>query len=277
MNPKPAFFLRFVLDKKLESDETTALIKRTWSYSAHTSVEYVERDQDCVPPQGDEICLKVKLYKPYWDAADDASNANWDACIVPGLRNMLAKIATTIRNTNKVRDETATEHKVYSKLTVEFSTGVKFVARLDEGASVAFELMELIESAREMISEGQFGEGRVVAVEFPSEESYVEQYMVALAAAEAEAEAKAAEEAATREAEAQAAAEAAAQAAEEAAAQAAEEPASEPAPDAAEAEGASAEPEEPVEPEPLRVEFAIDYGTWGACYEDGSRAEFTVQ
>ncbi|MCR5582270.1 MAG: hypothetical protein K6F70_01445 [Eggerthellaceae bacterium] len=129
---KPTMILQFTLDGRVQDDDTTAEMKRTFSYIAPVQVLYAERADDssgqpatadapaCEPSYENELTCCVIAHVPYWDSADASANEYWNQVMKPWLSHRFAKIVQTLEAQNRVRAERGEPELTYSHVTIDF-------------------------------------------------------------------------------------------------------------------------------------------------------------
>ena len=254
---RPSLILKMDLDERVFSDETTAEIKRSYSYVAPSVV--------ATHPAGEgypEHILRfmVKLHRPYWDIHDEGAQELWQGVMPKWLHNMFFKVSNTITASNKVRAEAGERGLKYAWLELEFGENALMAIKTASDGAIPEQGVEFVERVRALMCDGAFGDG-VACVRIPSRASY-EAQLAAAEAAQAQAAEAAGEDVAEGAAD-EAAAEAAATA--DAAAIAAADAAAD---DAATADESADQDAAATLPEPPA--FDVDYTVWGVEYADGT-------
>lgn len=133
---KPTMILQFTLDGRVQDDDTTAEMKRTFSYIAPVQVLYAGQADDsasqpaeadalvgdaaCEPSYENELTCCVIAHVPYWDSTDASANEYWNQVMKPWLSHRFAKIVQTIEAQNRVRAEQGEPELAYSHVTIDF-------------------------------------------------------------------------------------------------------------------------------------------------------------
>lgn len=259
---RPTLILKMGLDQHVCSQEDIDGIKRAYSYIAPVLTQELPAcaDEDA----HNNLRFTIKLRRPYWDANDADSCAQWDAVMPKWLHNMLYKVFSTVTAANTQFAEHGQLTMPYRWLELDFENNALICIKTDADSSVdADATVSAVEQVRKLYAQGVLS-GDIACVRMPSAASYAAQLeqaraeeAAATAAAEEEAAAAAADESA---AEGESAVEAGAEADAEAAAEGVAD--------------AATEPEEPAFAWPHEPAFKLDMSTWGIEYADGSVREF---
>lgn len=258
---RPTLILKMGLDQHVCSQEDIDGIKRAYSYIAPVLTQELPAcaDEDA----HNNLRFTIKLRRPYWDANDADSCAQWDAVMPKWLHNMLYKVFSTVTAANTQFAEHGQLTMPYRWLELDFENNALICIKTDADSSVdADATVSAVEQVRKLYAQGVLS-GDIACVRVPSAASYAAQ----LEQARAE-EAAAAAAAAAADEEAAAAAAAADESELGAGVEADVDAAAETAADAA------TEPEEPAFAWPHEPAFKLDMSTWGIEYADGSVREF---
>lgn len=252
---RPTLILKMSLDQHVCSQEDIDGIKRAYSYIAPVLTQ--ELPACAEEDTHNNLRFTIKLRRPYWDANDADSCAQWDAVMPKWLHNMLYKVFSTVTAANTQFADRGQLTMPYRWLELDFENNALICVKTDENSNVdADAVVSAVEQVRSLYAQGVLS-SEVACVRIPSAASYAAQ----LEQARAQEQVRAEEEAAAAATEA---------------ADAAADEVSDAEVDAADVAGADAatEPEEPAFAWPHEPTFSIDMSTWGIEYADGSVREF---
>lgn len=138
---KPSLIIKFDVDNSLESKETTAELKRTYTYVATTKVNY----HDATQPAANVIGLNVIAHEPYWYADGDEY---WEQVMLPWLTRIINKLEKTLPAHYRARASEGTEPMVFDEAVVVFGDNAQVHLPLDGDGKFPGSALELLSAAR---------------------------------------------------------------------------------------------------------------------------------
>ncbi len=245
---RPTLILKMSLDQHVCTKEDIDGIKRAYSYIAPVLARELP---ECAQEDAhNNLRFTIKLRRPYWDANDQDSCAQWDAVMPKWLRNMLYKVFSTVTAANTQFADRGQLAMPYRWLELDFEGNALICIKTDSNSNVDNDaVLEAVEQVRKLYAQGVLDDS-VACVRIPSAASYEAQLEQARAEEQSRAEEEASDVAA-----------------------AVDETADAEATDIADAD-AAAQPEEPAFAWPHEPAFDIDMSTWGIEYADDTVREF---
>lgn len=183
----PSLIEKAVLDTREHNDEVAADIKRSFAYVGPVTVT-ARAPQDPDAPVCNELRLICRMSKPYW--TDEGQGAEMWQAMRTWLEAKALKVATTVENFNKSRNEAGCQTVDYDRVELDMKPYVLGIACTE--ADTLPDLVGCAQRLRELLAGGVVPVD-IARVDIPSAVSLGAQVQAAQAAAEA---AKAAEQAA---------------------------------------------------------------------------------
>lgn len=277
----PNMNLTFALDPTWDTPQVRQEVKRSCSFvvgsfdfldQAPTSEEGVTTgtvntagaDVEDIPQNN--LRMNISLHAPYWDANDDAAQANWPA-FADWLQGKLAKVSNALTGINANRAMVGSEQLPFSWLELSMKGNGRVVVHLGCDSAVDPQTVAMLGDVRARLGSGDLGMG-VRCVTLPSRTSMKCQLALALEAQGVSTPAQASQDTQEESSAAQAGEHDTATKEDCFACKTAEEDASQ--------QEAPVTTELPDTSHVAMPTFEIDYGIWGVEYEDGTHAEFDV-